>query len=83
MALCGVLTGKSIFVFRNSFNLYLRCTYTRWLWSTQLKSHLARTGGHCPSEGEDKTFFKYHGITLSMCHVTRWVRFPHPKSQIL
>ena len=28
----------------------------RWLWSTQLKSHLAKIGGHCPSEGGDKVF---------------------------
>ena len=31
---------------------------TRWLWSTQLKSQLAKIGGHCPSEGEDETFSK-------------------------
>ena len=31
---------------------------TRWLWSTQLKSQLAKIGGHCPSEDEDKTFSK-------------------------
>ena len=31
---------------------------TRWLWSTQLKSHLAKIGGHFPSEGGDKAFFK-------------------------
>ena len=30
---------------------------TWWLWSIQLKSHLAKIGGHCPSEGRDKTFF--------------------------
>ena len=29
---------------------------TRWLWSTQLKSHLAKIGDHCPSEGRDKAF---------------------------
>ena len=28
----------------------------RWLWSTQHKSHLAKIGGHCPSEGGDKVF---------------------------
>ena len=27
---------------------------TRWLWSTQFKSHLAKIGSHCPSEGGDK-----------------------------
>ena len=27
------------------------------MWSTQLKSHLARIGGHCPSKGGDKIFF--------------------------
>ena len=30
---------------------------TRWLWSTRLKSHLAKIGGHCPSEDGDKGFF--------------------------
>ena len=25
--------------------------------STQLKSHLAKIGGYCPSEGGDKAFF--------------------------
>ena len=30
---------------------------TRWLWSTQLKSHLAKIGDHCPSEDGDKAFF--------------------------
>ena len=30
---------------------------TRWLRLTQLKSHLAKIGGHCPSEGGDKAFF--------------------------
>ena len=29
---------------------------TRWLWSTQLKSHLAKIGDHCPSEGGEKSF---------------------------
>ena len=29
---------------------------TRLLWSTRLKSHVARIGGHCPSEGGDKFF---------------------------
>ena len=29
---------------------------TRWLWSTQLRSHFAKIGAHCPSEGGDKTF---------------------------
>ena len=28
---------------------------TRWL--TQVKSHLAKSGGHCPSEDGDKAFF--------------------------
>ena len=28
-----------------------------WLWSTQLKSHLAKIGGNCPNEGGDKAFF--------------------------
>ena len=27
----------------------------RWLWSTQHKSHLAKSGD-CPSEGGDKVF---------------------------
>ena len=27
---------------------------TRWLWSTRLKSHLAKIGGHCHNEGGDK-----------------------------
>ena len=30
---------------------------TRWLRLTQLKSHLAKIGDHCPSEGGDKAFF--------------------------
>ena len=30
---------------------------TRWLRSTQFKSHLAKIGGHCPCEGRDKAFF--------------------------
>ena len=30
---------------------------TGWLWSTQLKSHLAKIGGHCPGEGGDKALF--------------------------
>ena len=29
---------------------------TRWLWLTLLKSGLAKTGGHCPSEGGDQFF---------------------------
>ena len=36
---------------------------TRWLWSTQFKSHLAKIGGHCPNEDGDKAFFAYHVIT--------------------
>ena len=31
---------------------------TRWLWSTQRKSQLAKIGSHCPSEGRDKAFLK-------------------------
>ena len=31
---------------------------TRWLWSTQRKSQLAKIGGHCPSKGRDKAFFE-------------------------
>ena len=30
---------------------------TRWLWSTRLKLHLAKIGGHCPNEGGDIKFF--------------------------
>ena len=30
---------------------------TQWLWSTQLKSRLAKIGGHCPSDGGDIAFF--------------------------
>ena len=30
---------------------------TRWLWSTQHKSHLAKIRGNCPSKGRDKAFF--------------------------
>ena len=30
---------------------------TQWLWSTQLKSHYAKIGGYCPSEGGDKAFW--------------------------
>ena len=26
-------------------------------WSTQFKSHLAKTGGHCPSKGGDNFFY--------------------------
>ena len=54
---------------------------TRWLWSTQIKSHLAKIGDHCPSEGGDRAFFAYHMIIWLISHVTRWVRYPHPKSQ--
>ena len=28
----------------------------RWLWSTQLKSHLPKIDDHYPSEGGDKVF---------------------------
>ena len=41
---------------------------TRWMWSTQIKSQLAKIGGHCPSTGGDKAFFKKsrdHMINLS------------------
>ena len=31
---------------------------TRWLWSIQLKSQLAKTRGHRLSEGGDKAFSK-------------------------
>ena len=31
---------------------------TRWLWSTQLKSQLAKIYGHGPSKGGDKAFLK-------------------------
>ena len=31
---------------------------TRWLWSSQLKSQLAKIGSHCPSKGRDKTFLE-------------------------
>ena len=31
---------------------------TRWLWSTQFESQLAKIGGHCPSEGGDKAFLR-------------------------
>ena len=34
-----------------------RYRVTRWLWSTRLKSHLAKIGDHCPSEGGDEVFF--------------------------
>ena len=30
---------------------------TRWLWTTQLKSYLAKIGGHCSREGGDKAFY--------------------------
>ena len=43
---------------------------TRWLWSTRLQSHLAKIGGHCPSEGADKVFFN---ITWSH---NQWVTWP-------
>ena len=52
---------------------------TRWLRLTQLKSHLAKIGGHYPSKGGDKAFFAYHVITWSMNHMTWWVRYPYPK----
>ena len=29
---------------------------TRWLWSTQLKSHLAKIGDRWPGEGGEKSF---------------------------
>ena len=57
--------------------------WTRWLWSNQFKSHLAKIGGHCLSEGADNAFFAYHVIAWSLNHVTQWVRYPHPKSQRL
>ena len=31
---------------------------TWWLWSTQLKSHLANIGDHCPSKSGDKAFLR-------------------------
>ena len=31
---------------------------TRWLWSTQLESQLAKIGGHCPSDSGDKAFLR-------------------------
>ena len=30
---------------------------TQWFWSSQLKSHIVKIGGHCPNEGKDKDFF--------------------------
>ena len=38
---------------------------TRWLWSTQLKSHLAKIGSDCPSEGGDKDFLISHDNWVS------------------
>ena len=35
----------------------LNSDVTQWLWSTWLRSHLAKIGGHCPSEGADKALF--------------------------
>ena len=29
---------------------------TGWLWSTQLKSHLAKIVGYCPTEARDIAF---------------------------
>ena len=46
----------------------------------QLKSHLAKTGGHCPSKGGD---LENHVMEGSMNHMIWGVRFPHPKSQRL
>ena len=31
---------------------------TRWMWSSQLKSQLAKIGSHCPSKGIDKASLK-------------------------
>ena len=31
---------------------------TQWLWSSQLKSQLAKIGSHCPSKRRDKDFLK-------------------------
>ena len=39
---------------------------TRWLWSTQRKSQLAKIGSHCPSEGRDKAFLKKSRDRMSM-----------------
>ena len=53
------------------------------LWSTQLKSHVAKIGGHCPSEGGHQAFFcisRNHMITESSDLVGE---IPDPKSQKL
>ena len=50
----------------------------RWLWSTQIKSHLRKNDGHCPSKGGDKVFF-----LISRDHMINEIRHPHPKSQRL
>ena len=52
---------------------------TRWFLSTQLKSHLAKIGDHCPSEGGDKEFFlisRDHMINESIDSVRE---IPSPK----
>ena len=46
-----------------------------WLWSTLLKSHLAKIGGNCPNEGGDKAFFlisRDHTISES-CDLVRGI----------
>ena len=67
---------------------------TLWLWSTQLKSHLAKTGGHCRRKSGDYFFCTSHDPKINKSHDSGGEggglgpsvgegRFPHPKSQSL
>ena len=67
---------------------FLICHVTTWLcikWPSGrglliLSPQPAKFGTHRPCESEDVTFFICHVATWSMCHVTLYLRFLHPKS---
>ena len=54
-----------------------------WLWPTQFKSQFAKIGGHCSSEGGDKTFFEESRDDTVNESRDSMVEMPLPKLQRL
>ena len=55
---------------------------TCWVGHSHFSYHPAKFGAQRPSESGDITFLISHRTTWSMCHVTWWVRYPHPKNAL-
>ena len=52
---------------------------TCWVGSSHSSHHPAKSVDLAPCESEDKILLTCHVTTILKCHVTSWVRFPHPK----